>query len=678
MNLKKLIAEEFTRAREYYDNNLRSNNEDALAYYHEEKPGIIDKDVSEFFQDIISSDVANGVEHTLADIMPAFASESPVSFLPAGPGDEDSAMQETTAVNTIFMQQNDGFIQLTSAIKDALLRRFGVFEIQTYEKVSVSYQRLSNVDINIVAAAMQPQSPEEQLDIVSVDGELFEEGSELIDSFFEEVIIRKTTQNKQLLIDTFPPDELLFNEDHEDINLDSARFVARERPLTVSDLLELGYDREIIEELPEYSSSVDYLKPHKQHEVTGGNTETIADNRNKLIRVAFCYYQVDEDNDGIAERRKIVIAGDLNTSPTILEDTPCSTQPYVVGVPFIEPHRVPGRSLFDKLKQVQDIKSKLIRQLLTAGERAVRGRLGVINSQVNMDDIRTSIFGGIVRLTSPQGVVNLPQDPFPAEVANLLGIMDQKRKESGGSAIDKASEEILIGGDTAHGLERIMSAMEQLNSLVAKTLAETFLRQIYVKIHANLRKHFPQDINVKVGDNWKVATPTKWPLRQYVSCSIGLTMGDRLRQAQHYNMLIQEQQALLKEGAITVNEQSLYRLQIARANALMIPHANSFYIDPNSEEGQQAQQQRAQAMQQQKEQEMQVQMMNMQLLPTIEKIKAESAAQVQEMKNQLAQFEAGLKQAVEYEDLSVKYEELRLKLIELNAKYDQEEVPNAA
>ena len=678
MDLQSIIGREFTQAKDYYTNNVEQNNEEAFDYFNLKKPSTIDKDIAESFKTIVSPDVANAVEHTIADIMPAFASETPVSFRPESLQDEAQAQIETQLVNNIFIQQSNGFVQLTTAIKESLLCRLCAVEVKTYEKVNVSYSKLKDINISVLTSflAQEGQQPGAQIDVVEINGEMVEDlTEEILQSNFT-ALIRKTTTSKELSIDAFPRDELLFNSDHEDITLDDARFVARERVLSASDLITLGIDPDIVDDLPSYSSPLESNRPHKQRDITADKPEE-THKSNKQIRIAYCYFMIDEDDDGIAERREILIAGDLESSPRILSNEPCSTQPFAIGVPFIYPHRVDGLSLYDKIKQVQDINSKVTRQLLTAGERAVRGRIGVVGTQANMDDLRESIFGGIVRLTTQNGVVPLPMDRFPSEVAALLDISNRQRKESGGSAIDKANEEVLVGGDTAHGLERIMSAMEQLNSLVAKTLAETLLRQIYVKIHYNLRRHFDSPISQKLDGNWVTSTPATWPLRQDVSVALGLTMGDRLRQAQNYGMLLQEQKELIEKGSILVTEQSMYQLQIARANALMIPHAHAYYVDPQSPEGQQAAQARQQQQQEQQQREQEIQMMNMQLLPQIEAIKAQSAANVQEMKNELKKFELTLEQLADSGELELKYNELRLKLAELNAKYDAEEVPDS-
>ena len=671
-NIKNAILETFSRARNYYDTSLRENNEQAYKYYNGDLPGIIDCDVPEYFQQIVSPEVANVVDHTLADIMPAFAATSPVSFVPSGPEDEIQARVETQAVNDIFFQQSDGFVQLLTAAQDAMLNRIGCIEVQTNEKVEVEYITLENVTIDILSSYMQDPNVE----ISKINGELTEDVHEELLGSDLTVELKKTTTQKVLYIDAFPPGELRVLPECEEINLDEASFVARERVLRRSELIELGYDPEVVKGLPAYGAD-DSIKPYKQRKDDYSDDRTATHESNERIHTAFIYIRIDADNDGIAELRKVVAAGNLPHGGTILEDIPYNYQPFAIGVPYLYAHRVAGVSLYDKIKQVQDIKTKVTRQLLTAGERAVRGRLGVVGQQANIKDVQETMFGGIIRLTTPNGVVPIPTDRYPAEVADLLTQADVRRKESGGSAVDKASEEILVGGDTAHGLERIMSAMEQLNSLVAKLLAETLLRQVYRKIHYNLRQHFSGSTAVRVENNWVNTTPSDWPSRTYPVASLGLTMGDRLRQATSYERLIADHKELMKEGSTVVNEQTLYQLLVARANALILPSAYSYYVDPQSQEGQQAAQAKQQAQQEQQQREEQMARSQYELMLQIEQIKAQSATQVQMLRNEIKQLELQLDRTADNNDLALSYDELKLKLIELNAKFDAEKVPNA-
>ena len=60
---KKILRDMYRSARNYYETFLEDNNENAFKYFNEEEPAIIDDDVEEYFQQIVSPDVANVIEH---------------------------------------------------------------------------------------------------------------------------------------------------------------------------------------------------------------------------------------------------------------------------------------------------------------------------------------------------------------------------------------------------------------------------------------------------------------------------------------------------------------------------------------------------------------------------------------------------------------------------------------
>src|SRR5438105_3568286 len=71
---------------------------------------------------VVSRDVADVVEGVLANVLKPFVSgDRIVQFDPRGPEDEDAAQQETDYVNFVALERNNGFLVLTSAVKDALL-----------------------------------------------------------------------------------------------------------------------------------------------------------------------------------------------------------------------------------------------------------------------------------------------------------------------------------------------------------------------------------------------------------------------------------------------------------------------------------------------------------------------------------------------------------------------------
>ena len=80
----------------------------------------------EGWSSIVTSDVQDTVEWILPQLLDIFAaSDSIVSFEPTKEEDVKGAQQATDTCNYIFTKQNNGFLVLYTAIKDALLLKNG-------------------------------------------------------------------------------------------------------------------------------------------------------------------------------------------------------------------------------------------------------------------------------------------------------------------------------------------------------------------------------------------------------------------------------------------------------------------------------------------------------------------------------------------------------------------------
>ena len=108
-----------------YDSTLQEDRERALYYYK----GDVSQDMPVLpnRSSVTSTDVADGVERALPDLVEIFASgDDGITFQATGAEDEDLAKQETDYVRHVIFQQNKGFRVLYTMIKDALLSKIGV------------------------------------------------------------------------------------------------------------------------------------------------------------------------------------------------------------------------------------------------------------------------------------------------------------------------------------------------------------------------------------------------------------------------------------------------------------------------------------------------------------------------------------------------------------------------
>lgn len=111
-----------------YNAELDAVQASALLYY-DAVPG----QVPAGWSDLVSPDVRDAVESTIAEIMGAINPNEPLAtFDPESENDLETADLETKACHHVIFGSNRGYILLESAIRDCLLQRYGVIKVNPY------------------------------------------------------------------------------------------------------------------------------------------------------------------------------------------------------------------------------------------------------------------------------------------------------------------------------------------------------------------------------------------------------------------------------------------------------------------------------------------------------------------------------------------------------------------
>jgi len=381
-----------------------------------------------------------------------------------------------------------------------------------------------------------------------------------------------------------------------------------------------------------------------------------------------CYLSYDRDGDGIAERLRVILASDY----TLLAAEEYDSVAIVLGVATRYPHRWQGISLFDRIRDIQDSNTSLIRSIEDGVALAARQRIGAVDNRVNLEDLLTSTTGGIVRMSAPDAVLPIPNPDVPQSAFTLLQQNNERRHTSGGSAIQGSSQQMAVSGDSAHGVERMMSALELDNAQVAKTFAETFIRPIYIELHRLLRKFAQGEIQTRTADGWMSSAPQSWMERTRATLRLTPSQGERLRRAQALAQIHQQQLALRQMGSIVVNDSSIFQVVYDQADLLNLPNPHEYFINPKSQEGQQAAQWQQQWQQQQQAQQQQLQELQQKLaavqaeaqvrVARAQEAKVALDAENDRLREQIKAMEAAEKSSLERDKLA---QTSALKLLEM-------------
>ena len=236
-----------------------------------------------------------------------------------------------------------------------------------------------------------------------------------------------------------------------------------------------------------------------------------------------------------------------------------------------------------------------------------------------MSDVMTPRAGSPIRLKSPQAIVPIPVNDVGPSIGMAVQYMDQMRTERGGASIDFLGGEMQLAQDTAHGTERVFSSKEMLAAYMIRNLSETLIASAYKLGHDALRRGNNGPIQVKLGEQWKPVDPAQWPQRNHCNVRAGYSMGERTQISQAMLMMLQFYQTGMQAGLTgqLFTLPGLYKLLCDYGSVALIPNAESYFIDPESQQAQMA----AQAAQQAQQEQLQAQA---QILALPEQVKAEA------------------------------------------------------
>ena len=415
-----------------------------LDYYLGRRPGIggskaKDPNASRF----VSMDLMDAVEASVAEIMPTFTTDMIAFYEPDDERDEDQARTESEIVNYLFMEEYDGYTMLQTALKDCFLHRNCTVKAYWDERAYVTYETFENIPEMAVEMVLQPNAENQEVEVVEqeITEEAQPEQAEMIqmatladpeaaqmaaqspESQQEiqqammaaqakyTIKIKRTTVKGKPKLDSLPPEQVIVQGNHNTPFLHNCVFVAHENTETQSSLIEQGYDPDIVNALSNYSQTIEDLSRSRESEEYDYNTnhESV-----RTIRVYECYPLIDFDGDGIAERRKVVISDN-----TLLSNDEWEDVPLIGGVAIIMPHKYLGISMYDRLREIQDSKTPIIRSIVDGTQLSSNPRIGVVTGEVNLDVNRSS------RLTSPvtTPIRGLDESWVPSTMLRIIGVL---------------------------------------------------------------------------------------------------------------------------------------------------------------------------------------------------------------------------------------------------------------
>jgi hypothetical protein len=568
------------------DSALSNDRAEAIDYYLGQPFGNEEEGRSQ----VVSYDVQDTIESALPQLLKVFvAGDKVVQFDPKGPEDQDAADQETDYINHIVMEKNEGFKVFYVWFKDALLSKNGyvkVYAEEEEEEEEYEYKGLSDAQLQMLASDEGTEvlehtgypDPSVNMDVVYQQAAMNGvDPATVMQPMLHDVKLKVTEKETEIVIENVAPENMMISVEVNGPNLQDAKFVQHREVMQLADIAEtfdkpLEYIKSIMSDLRDT-----FEEESNARDIYDEEYDRAIESQEALVKDT--YIKLD------GERYRVVVLGN-----TVLYKEKCEYVPFACITPMIMPHRHIGRSYADLTMDIQLIKSTLIRGQLDNMYLANNGRYA-ISDRVNLDDMLTSRPGGIVRVDGDPGtgIMPLSHPPLPASSFGMVEYMDSmKEKRTGITAYNQGLDSNSLN-KTATGVAQIMNASQQRIELVARTFAETGVKELFKLVHYLVRTTLTKPDIIRLRNKWVEVDPREWKARKDLSISVGLGAGNKDQQLMHLTSILQMQKEAIQVGL--TSPEKIYNALAKLTQNAGFKNPEEFWINPANTPEQEGQKQ---------------------------------------------------------------------------------------
>lgn len=504
----------------YYDSKLSKERQNVLDYYN----GVLPKPVHAGNSKYVSMDVYDSVESLKAVLLETFAAGNQiVQFEPQREDDVQTSQEQTEYTDYVIFRQNDGYKVFSDVIQDALMARVGVSKVYWDEKIEEVVETFDNITQDeLDVLAMQEDVKDIQAESDPMTGLFSGELTRLLD-------------RSQVQIDVIPPEEFLITP--QATSIEAAPFVAHRTRKTISELIEMGYDKKLVEKIGANDESELQINPEvlSRFEQIGAdrlNLNGEVQPQSRMVILYECYMNLDRDGSGVAKPWRIVRCGNV-----VLEKEEVDRKPFIPFVPLPIPHSFYGSNYAAKVIPTQNARTTLVRGILDHTVSTNNPRYQVVKGALtNPKELIENRFGGIVNVTRPDGIAPLQQaslNPFVFQTIQLLD--DDKEEATGVSRLSQGLNKDAISKQNSAGMvENLVSLSQQREKIMARNFANNFLKPLYLEVFRLVCAHEKSEKVIKVAGGFKRIDPSVWDEQTDCTVEMRLGYGESDQEAQKY------------------------------------------------------------------------------------------------------------------------------------------------
>jgi len=368
---------------------------------------------------------------------------------------------------------------------------------------------------------------------------------------FYDVTLRVTKPRERVVIANVPPEEVLFSRRSKRGEIP---FLAHRCRRTYSDLVNAGYDTDCLDLIPWDDSAEHNSERVARHSEDLDYRSSDRRDAGREMWVEECYVQLAlGDDDSTTELYKVMTAAGGHVILTKGGEPDCECVPeipFVALCPIPQPHKLVGLSLADLTKDIQLIKSTLLRQMLDNGYLSNWPRIEVGDDVVNentYDDLLNLRPGQVVRTRRIGGIAPLTVPYTADKTFPLVEYLDRSQEVMTGVA--RSNQQISadqLNNSTASGIAMLQANAAQRVELFARIFA-VGLQELLGHVFRLVRRHQQNERIIKVTGGFLKVDPSEWVEDLPLTVSVGLGTGNRDQILAHLNTILQIQNGIVQQ-----------------------------------------------------------------------------------------------------------------------------------
>lgn len=514
----------------WYDSKLSKERERVLNYYNGTLPARQHPGSSSY----VSTDVYDSVEMMKAQLLETFSGGDEIAqFDPDNDMGTDACRVATQYASYVIFRQNDGQAIFGDVIHDGLTNRVGVVKVAWDERYTYSDETFEGLPHDDALALASQDDVSE-----------FDATEDPATGLYSGTLTRKTDCS-QVEICAVPPEE--FGIEPRALSLKRANYCHHRTLKTKAELIEMGYDRNVVESIHwDDAKSLDTTPEllARQDPISGASdSDDPIQEEMQQVMLYESYVRMQIETSKGVRLYKVCHAGGK-----LLAKDEVDKAPFIAYVPLPVPHMFYGNNFAARVIPMQNAQTVLMRGVLDHTSITTNPRWQVVHGGLmNPKEMIENRLGGLVNVRRQDSIAPLAYpnlNPFVFEVMGKLGT--DKEQSTGISSLSQGLNKDAISKQNSQGLVGdLVTLSGQRQKSAARGFARFFV-ELMLEVIRLVILHEKQTKVVEVAGEPLQVSPQDWKERKTCTVSMHLGYGEKdkavAKHTQAYAMLSQDPQ----------------------------------------------------------------------------------------------------------------------------------------